>query len=49
MRWAGHVVCMGERKDEYRVLARNLREINNLDDQGLEGTIILKWIFKKQN
>ena len=36
MRWAGHVACMGERS-AYRVLV----------DPGVEGKIILKWIFVK--
>ena len=32
LRWAGHVACMGE----------NLREVNHLKDQGIDGRIILK-------
>ena len=38
MRCVGHVARMGERRDVYRVL---------VGKPGLDGKIILRWIFKK--
>jgi len=40
---------MGERRGVYRFLVENLREIDHLGDQGLDGRIILIWIFRKWN
>jgi len=38
---------MGERRGVYRVLVGNLRERSHLDNQGLDGRIILRWIFRQ--
>jgi len=38
---------MGERRDEYRVLVGKLEGKNHLEDPGMYGKIILKWIFRK--
>jgi hypothetical protein len=38
---------MGERTDVYRVLVGNPRERDHLEDTGIDGRIILRWIFKK--
>jgi hypothetical protein len=46
MRWAGHVARMGERRGVYRVLVGKL-EIDHLGDPGVDGRIILRWIFRK--
>jgi hypothetical protein len=36
---------MGERKGVYRVLVGKPERRNHLEDTGLDGRIILKWIF----
>jgi len=38
----------GERKGIYRVLVGKLEEGDHWEDQGLNGRIILRWIFRKR-
>jgi hypothetical protein len=38
---------MGDRRSAYRALMWDLRERDNSEDLGVEGRIILTWIFKK--
>jgi hypothetical protein len=38
---------MGDRRGAYRVLVRNPRERGHLEDPGVDGRIILKWILEK--
>jgi len=38
---------MGERTSIYRVLVENLRERDHLGVPGVDGRIILRWIFRK--
>ena len=43
MRWAGHVACIGERKGADRVLVGK----SEGKKPGVDGRIILRWIFRK--
>jgi hypothetical protein len=47
MRWAGHVVRRGERRGVYRVLVRKPEGKGPLGNPGLDGRIIIRWIFRK--
>jgi hypothetical protein len=46
-RWAGHVALWG-RVEVYTVFwLGNVRERDHLEDPGLDGSTILRWIFRK--
>jgi hypothetical protein len=47
MRWAGHVVHMGEVRNAYRILVGNLKGRVYLEFVGVDSQIILKWILWK--
>jgi hypothetical protein len=49
MRLVGHVAGMGKRRGTYGARRGNLREKDDLEDVRVDGMVILKWIFKKQN
>jgi len=49
MRWAGHVAHMGEGRGAYRILVEKPRERDHLGDPGIDGRIIVRWIFRKWN
>ena len=46
-RWAVHVVRIGERRGYIGFGWGNMRESDHLEDQGVDGRIILRWIFRK--
>jgi hypothetical protein len=47
MCWAGFMTCMGKRRGAYRVLVGNRRKEDHLEDPGVDGRIILRWILKE--
>ena len=47
MRWAGHVAYIGERKGAYTDLVGKLREKDHFEDPGLDGRLMLTWVFRK--
>jgi hypothetical protein len=47
MGWVGHVWRIGQGKGVYRVLVGKLEERVHLGDPGVDGRIILRWIFRK--
>jgi hypothetical protein len=47
MGWEGHVAPVGDRSGAYSVWYGNLRERENLEDLGIDGRVILKWVFRK--
>jgi len=49
MRWAEHVARVGENRGVHRVLVRKPEGKNHLEDPGVDGRIILRWIIRKWN
>jgi hypothetical protein len=47
MRWAVHVARMGRGEVCTRFWWGNLREIDHWGDPGVDGKIIVRWIFRK--
>jgi len=47
MRWAEHVACMGREEVCVGFWCGNLREKDHLGHPGVDGRVILRWIFKK--
>jgi hypothetical protein len=47
MRWAVHVARMGRGEAYIRFWYGNLRERGHLGEPGVDGKIILRWIFRK--
>jgi len=44
MRWVGHITRMG-REEAYRILVGKPKERDHLENPGVDGRIILRWIF----
>jgi hypothetical protein len=47
MKWTGYVTCMAERRAEYRFSVGKPDGESYMENLGVDGNIILKWIFKK--
>jgi hypothetical protein len=47
MRWAGHVASGGARRGVYRVLVEKPQGQRTLEDPGVGGRIILRWILRQ--
>jgi len=47
MRWAVHLSCMGERKVAHRILVGKPEGKKCLEDTGVDGSLLLRWIFRK--
>jgi hypothetical protein len=49
MSWAMLVARLGEKKTAYRVLVENSKQRKDFKDLGVDRTIMLKWMLKKQD
>ena len=47
MRWAGHVANIGRGETYTGFWWGNLREREHFGDPGIDGRIIVRWIFRK--
>jgi hypothetical protein len=47
IKWAGHVTRMGQGRGVYRVLVGKPEGKYHWRDQGIDGRLILRWIFSK--
>ena len=47
MRWARHVACMGRREAYTEYWWGSLRVRDHLEDPGVDGRIIFRWILRK--
>jgi hypothetical protein len=47
MIWVGHVECIGEIRNAYKILVKNLKGSDPLEDLGIDGRPKLKLILKK--
>jgi hypothetical protein len=47
LRWAGQVARMGEERGAYWILVERPEGRHHLGDPGVDGRIILRWIFGK--
>jgi len=42
MRWAGHIVCMGQMRNAKNILVENLKRRDHSKDLGVDGEIMLE-------
>jgi hypothetical protein len=47
IRWGGYESQMGERRGVYKVFLSKHEGESHLEELGVDGRIILQWIFKK--
>jgi hypothetical protein len=49
MSWAGHVARMGKKWNAHRVVVGKLKDRDRLEDNDMDGKVILNWIWKKED
>jgi hypothetical protein len=47
MRWTGHVACIGDMRNAYKIWSENLVGCDLMEDLSIDGRQILEWILRK--
>jgi hypothetical protein len=47
MTWAGHVTCMGEKRNAQRSLIGNMEGKSPVRKHNVNGMILLQWILRR--
>jgi len=47
LRWVGHVACMGDMRNLFKMLVGSPKGKDHSQDEGLGGRIILEWMLMK--
>jgi hypothetical protein len=47
-RWAGHVACIGEMRNAYKILVGKPAGKSYSEDLDVDGRIVLEWVLWKQ-
>jgi hypothetical protein len=45
--WAGHVICIGEMRNAYKILVGKPEGKSHLNNVDMDGRIMSKWILRK--
>jgi hypothetical protein len=48
MRWMGHVACLGDMRNAYKIFVGKPEGMNHLEDVNIDGKIMFEWYLGKE-